>query len=86
MTRASFALLRLDLQTAASLHPLVFVVLPVLAIGASAGAIAYVRTGRASPPDRVARALGVVLPLLLVALLAVWIARFFGHLGGPAPV
>lgn len=86
LTRASLAVLSLDFRRAASLHPLVFVVLPLLGAWAVSAAHAYVTTGRALPSPRAGRAFGYAFPLLFALLLVVWVARFFGHFGGPVPV
>lgn len=86
LTRASLALLRLDLAGAARLHPLVFVVVPMLAVWGLTTARRYVLSGDTAPPPRASRWLAWALGGLFVFLVAVWIARFFGAFGGPAPV
>ncbi len=86
LTRASLALLRLDFADAISLHPLVFVVTPLLALYAATAAHAYVTTGRALPAPRFERMFAIALPVTFVAMLALWIARFFGAFGGPVSV
>ncbi len=85
MTRATLCLCTLDFAGAARLHPLVFVTLPVLALASALEAHGYVQYARWGT---VARHRGVsrALTALLVVLLALWIARFFGALGGPAPI
>ncbi len=84
MTRATRFALHGDLAAATHMHPLWFVVLPALAAIVVAEGIAFARSGR----------WGVALEsawtkwiggAVLIALLVVWIARFFGAFGGPAP-
>lgn len=85
MTRATLCLCALDLAGAARIHPLVFLTLPVLTWALaleSYGYVQYARWGGATRHRGVSRAL----TLLLVLLLALWIARFFGALGGPVPI
>ena len=86
LTRASLALLRLDLGAAYAIHPLVFVVLPMLAAWALLAAHAYVTTGRPSPSPRAGAIFAWALPVLLAAMIALWIARFAGAFGGPVSV
>lgn len=88
LTRATLALVRGDVLTAFHFHPLVFVLSPLF-IGLMASALLdYVR----GPVRREPRAgwntpwLGPALWVLFALLLGVWIARFFGAFGGPAPV
>lgn len=86
MTRASLALLRGHLREAVALHPLVPIVLPLVAWLVGREALAFVR-GRPVPLDpRLARATTPLAIGLAIAVLGVWIARFFGHFGGPVPV
>ena len=86
LTRASLAVLSLDFQRAAALHPLVFVVLPVLGAWVLTEAHGYVKTGRASPSPRAARVFASAFAALFALLVLVWVLRFFGWFGGPAPV
>lgn len=71
MTRAGSALLRGDLQTAMTLHPLVLLITFQLA----AGWVWYLlrRSGRVQPVSN--RALNLFLIVTGVALLAVWFVR-----------
>jgi hypothetical protein len=84
LTRASRELLRGEFVGALHHHPLVWLVLPLVAFEVARQARGYVLGRRAnvaaSPRARAAVALVAVLAL------AVWIARFFGALGGPEPV
>jgi hypothetical protein len=86
LTRASLSLLRFDVAAAYALHPMVFVVLPLLALWAAAAAHSYITTGRPSPSPRLGRPFGYAFPIVLVLMLALYIARFFGAFGGPVPV
>jgi hypothetical protein len=85
MTRAAALALTGHFAEATRMHPLWFFVLPLLALAASNEAIVYVRAdGRQSvvaDPKAFAVAGGIV-----ALMTAVWIARFFGMFGGPAPV
>jgi hypothetical protein len=90
LTRATLALGRGDLGEALRLHPLVLVLAPVFIGFMVRAAWEYVRgpARRAAPlnPKATGRAVSVAALLLLVVMLGVWAARFFGHLGGPAHV
>ena len=84
MTRATRFALHGDFASATHMHPLWFVVLPFLAGVAVAEAVAFARVGRwgTALENRWVLRVGLA---LVVALIAVWIARFFGAFGGPAP-
>lgn len=89
LTRATLALLHGDIATAFHFHPLVFVISPLFAWLTASAAIGYVRGPRARPnlkPWLASRTATVLLSALLVATFAVWLARFAGYFGGPAPV
>jgi len=90
LTRATLALLRGDARTALHLHPLVFLLAPLYFAVLGAAAVAYVRAPLAAAPRRRAwiagRGVTALASLLLVLVLGVWVARFFGAFGGPAPV
>lgn len=80
LSRATFALLRGDVHAAFAMHPLVFVALPgavVLALHATSRAPGSVLG------ERAATAFSAVLATLLFV---VWLARFAGTFGGPAPL
>lgn len=87
LTRASIALLQGHFAEAAHLHPLVFVALPVVALATTRMVYVYVRDGRF---DELRLPGGLTSQLAAIALFAlvvgVWVARFFGAFGGPAPV
>jgi hypothetical protein len=88
LTRAALALALGDLAGAVRMHPLAPVLIPFgvglvwreLAPGAARGGL---RRARRPGSDGLAAALGAGVAILTVG---VWIARFFGALGGPAPV
>lgn len=87
LTRATLSLLHGDLHAAAHLHPLVFVITPVIAVAFTYNALAYVRRGDWFASERVkTRWINAAWIALGVATLALWIARFFGAFGGPVPV
>lgn len=87
LTRATSLLLHGDLAAALHMHPLVLVVLPFLAAALGPPAIAYLRTGSPSPASRRAQhATSLASLSLFVLMLVVWVARFLGAFGGPAPV
>ena len=71
MTRAASQILRGDLASAVSYHPLI----PAIGLLAAAGWVWFLlrRTGRVEPMSN--RVLNAVLIATLVALLAVWIGR-----------
>jgi hypothetical protein len=85
LTRAFRAVLQGDLATATRMHPLWWAVAAYLGAVVSLEVVSYVRTGTLG-----ARALSPVVQraglALLVALVLVWVARFAGAMGGPAPV
>lgn len=88
LSRAARQLLQGDVQGALALHPLSPVVVPLVAAGllwmlrAPSGSSLHSATR-----SRFAHAAASVASVVLVALLiGVWIARFLGALGGPAPV
>ncbi len=86
LTRATFELVRGDFAHAASLHPLVFVAVPLFGAAAVLGASRYYLAGTFALPRPFARIFGPAVVLLMVAMIALWIARFNGALGGPIPV
>ncbi len=93
--RATLALLEGDLAQAFRWHPLVFVLLPLLAIVVLHGIGtrgklelgAVLDPSLESPRQRWARyTVNLLLLILLGAMLGLWIARFLGCCGGPVPV
>lgn len=86
LTRATLALLRGEVRHALELHPLVLAVTPIVALVGLVNGVSYVRTGRWHRVDGVLGRRASVAWLAFGALLVgVWIARFFGAFGGPAP-
>ncbi|MGC4065751.1 MAG: DUF2752 domain-containing protein [Polyangiaceae bacterium] len=85
LTRATIALLEGDVARAAVIHPGVFVVLPYL-FAFVLGQCRPFRHRSARERALGRRLLAVTGALLLVALVAFWVARFFGAWGGPVPV
>lgn len=87
LTRATFALLRGDVQQAYRYHPLVFVLAPVYVGTVLWCAYRFVRGGEGAPTSRhVDRWITRGALVLLVLLLGVWLLRFGGLFGGPVPV
>jgi hypothetical protein len=89
LTRAAFALVRLDFERALALHPLSPLLVPlVCALGLEA-AVRYA-LGTDSTPRGLAslptRHTAWLFGLLSVLVLTVWAARGLGYLGGPAEV
>ncbi|MBK8256008.1 MAG: DUF2752 domain-containing protein [Polyangiaceae bacterium] len=87
LTRASIAMIAGDVHTAAHLHPLVFLVTPIIAIMFGYNSYSYVRFGKWFASERfnspLFNAAWIIIGALMIAL---WIARFFGAFGGPVPV
>ena len=85
MTRALGEIFHGHFAAAHALHPLVWIVMPLAMFAVIVEAVSYVRTGeferlsRSKPAKRVA---AVIVTLMIV----VWVARFFGALGGPVAV
>lgn len=78
LTRASLALLRGELRSALSIHPAVLPVLFYLAVAAC--------VIRGQPGARVLRLIRATGVLVVLALIALWLARFAGAFGGPVSV
>jgi len=84
LTRATRLAVTGDFAGATHLHPLWFLVLPYVGTLAAVHLGHYVVRGELAPLEhRVAAPIGYVLVVLLVV---VWVARFFGAFGGPCPV
>ena len=91
LTRATLALLHGDVRAALHFHPLVWLLAPVFALFVGAALLELLRppgTGpwRASPIRWRGRGTNVAAIAVLVLTLTVWLARFAGYFGGPAPV
>ena len=80
LTRAALQLLRGDLTRAMDLNPLAPVVVPLLGGAAAYAALRYLVRGRV---DASRWGAGVILVTSMIALTVVWLARWFGYLGGP---
>ena len=87
LTRATLALARGELGEALAFHPLSPLLAPLVLSIFAYNAVNYVRKGRWAAAEgiqgRWVTRLGLA---LFVAMIAVWIARFAGALGGPVPV
>jgi hypothetical protein len=87
LTRATLRLFHGDLAGALAFHPLVLLVLPMLGFYAIGNAAGFLVSGQWGWVDRRMGARSeVVVWAFLALLLGVWISRFFGAFGGPAPV
>jgi hypothetical protein len=87
MTRAALALAQGHITEALRLHPLSIVVVPAAILLITQGSMSYVRRGRWETFESARTWWATALWLLFgLALFGVWIARFFGALGGPVPV
>ena len=87
LTRAGVALLQGHLHDAVHFHPLVIPIVPIVALAVLHGTYNYVRHGRWYSFAFVqSRTITIGTIILGVALIAVWIARFFGVFGGPVAV
>jgi hypothetical protein len=89
LTRATLALLHGELRAAVGFHPLAPLLVPLLAFVFGKGLVDYVRGTPPATPERAwwARRGAVWLASALLGLLiAVWLARFAGYLGGPVAV
>ena len=75
-----------DLARAFALQPLSLVLVPMLAWIAASHGLRYVRTGSAWTDARPSRATEIALAAMTFLLIVIWVARLFGHLGGPVPV
>lgn len=91
LTRATLALLHGDVHGALHLHPLVWLLSPLFVLFAGSGALELLRGSavgpwRASPLRWRGRSFNAAAVLVLSLTLGVWLARFAGFFGGPAPV
>jgi hypothetical protein len=82
MTRAARLVAHGDFGAATHMHPLWFVVLPLVVLAGLVEVAGYLRTGAwgAAGKVRALRYAGYVAAVLLVL---VWVARFLGAFGGP---
>ena len=87
MTRAALSMLHGDLAQAIDYHPLAPILVPLVSVYAIASAVSYIRHGTSRLDAALLRpSTNFALGLLLILLLGLWIARFFGAFGGPVPV
>lgn len=91
LTRATLAMLHGDVRGALLLHPLVWLLTPLFVLFAGSGVIELVRSPESGPwlrsPIRWSgRAFNIAAIGLLALTLGVWVLRFQGYFGGPAPV
>ena len=85
MTRAARLALTGDLSGATHMHPLWWIVLPAIAILGGVEMFGYVRTGKMGLVSQRAWFKWFA-RVVIAAVVAVWVARFFGAFGGPVPV
>ena len=85
MTRATRLLVHGDLAGATHMHPLWPIVLPAIALFLLVETAGYARTG-AWGKARTLRAMKPIGTVIVVLLVTLWVARFFGAFGGPVPV
>jgi hypothetical protein len=87
LTRAGVALLQGHIHDAVHLHPLVIPVVPIVGLAVLHGTYNYIRYGRWYSFAFVqSRTMTIGTIILGVAVIGVWIARFFGAFGGPVSV
>ncbi|GAC1361617.1 MAG: hypothetical protein NVSMB47_13890 [Polyangiales bacterium] len=87
LTRAVVAALHGDLRGSFHHHPLALLMAPLIAVVLLRHATGYVLRGAWGEADAVGgKWVDRALIALAVLMLGVWIARFFGLLGGPEPV
>jgi hypothetical protein len=76
-----------DLHAALHFHPLAPLVAPLVLVMLAVNVLGYVRAGKSAAVEGLRGRLITGFGLLLaVAMVAVWVARFFGAFGGPVPV
>ena len=87
MTRAVMAAAHGHFDASFHHHPLALVMFPIVAFVFAKNFTGYVRTGSWGAGESTkSRGIDVVLIAIGIAMLGIWIARFFGFLGGPEPV
>jgi hypothetical protein len=87
LTRAALALASGQIDAALHFHPLVLPLVPLTALVLIQGSYNYVRHGRWRTVEFVQnRWLTIASICMGVAMMGVWLARFFGAFGGPVPV
>ncbi|MBX3189335.1 MAG: DUF2752 domain-containing protein [Labilithrix sp.] len=83
LTRATRHAIHGDAAAATAMHPLVWIVVPVVGAFVVVELAGFVRTGAWGASMRV-RGARVVMLATAALMFVVWIARFFGAFGGPA--
>ena len=87
MTRAALSALHGQFAQSFRYHPLAIVAVPFLATSVLGQVVSYVSGGSNRISELLAhRWVDHAMWVLLVLMIVVWIARFFGAFGGPAPV
>lgn len=87
LTRASLAMLHGDFAQALHFHPVSLVMAPIAIAGIAYNAVVYVIDGRKAAAESLqGKWVTRFAVVLAIAMVGVWIARFFGAFGGPVPV
>jgi len=87
LTRATIAAMHGDFVGSFHHHPLALIMAPLLAWFLVRNAYGYVARGKWGEVDeKRGKLLDVLLIIVAFAMIAVWLARFFGAFGGPEPV
>jgi uncharacterized protein DUF2752 len=90
LTRATLSLLHGDVRQALHFHPLVWLLTPLFVAFVGAAVVELVRDpDRPRRPSRIrwfGAGTNVAAIMLLLLTLGVWLLRFAGYFGGPAPV
>lgn len=90
LTRATLTLLTGDLRGALRLHPLVWLLTPLFVGFVGVAGLDLLRDPQSPARQPLlhwnGRGMNIAAVALLVLTLGVWLARFGGYFGGPAPV
>lgn len=86
LTRATLAALHGDLHGSLVFHPLALIITPTIIITLIRDLYGFARRGTWGEGQTGGRATTVFAGALATAMIALWIARFFGYFGGPVPV
>ncbi|MBS2012110.1 MAG: DUF2752 domain-containing protein [Deltaproteobacteria bacterium] len=85
ITRATRLVAHGDFAAATAMHPLVWLVVPVVAAFVVAEVAGFLKTREWGASKRLPAAKVLMLGTAILMFI-VWVARFFGAFGGPAPV
>lgn len=85
ITRAARLVVKGDFTEATHIHPLVWLVVPVVAAFAIVEVVGLARTGEWGASRKV-KGSKVVMIATAAIMFVVWVARFYGAFGGPAPI